>query len=32
MTWKQIISKIKKLENLKIKEGSEKNDRIKKEV
>lgn len=31
MTWKQIIKKIKKLENLKIEEG-EKNVRTKKEI
>ena len=31
MTWKQILKKIKKLENLKIKEG-EKNVRVKKEI
>lgn len=31
MTWKQIMSKIKKLENLRIK-GGEKNDRVKEKV
>lgn len=31
MTWKQLLKKIKKLEELKIKEG-EKNVRIKKEI
>lgn len=32
MTWKQIMSKIKKLENLRIKGGEENNVRIKEKI